>query len=312
MKGREGSHSYTMILALVLVAWMSISVSSILVLLSRATSLQAAFWRVTLGTLILFFASSIFGSRPSFLLNMKTILSGVMLAFHFLVWMQSLFYIPVALSTALVVWYPGINAVIDRFVFKEKITSRQIIGLIIAITGTLLMLSPQLSKERIPQQWLIGVILALLGAFFAAGYFAIGRVMRKHGTAISDYAVNVYGIASLTLFLFSLISGSQLKPTYNISWIYLLLLALVPMIGGHTVMNYLLKELKTVTVTSIALGEPAGATILAYIILNQKPHILTITGMIITIIGLYMVLSRTGEKPKNASNNKIINQEKTK
>jgi drug/metabolite transporter (DMT)-like permease len=42
------------------------------------------------------------------------------------------------------------------------------------------------------------------------------------------------------------------------------------MIGGHTLINYLLRYVKTSVATSIALGEPVGASLLAYLLLQQQ------------------------------------------
>uniref|UniRef100_A0A7J3ZKN1 DMT family transporter n=1 Tax=Fervidicoccus fontis TaxID=683846 RepID=A0A7J3ZKN1_9CREN len=281
---------------LLAVAWLCISVSSILVLLSGATALQAAFWRVLLSTVIVLLGGIAYRRRarmPRF--DAYSMVSGVLLGLHFLVWMKSLFLIPVALSTALVVWYPGISALVDRVFMKERVNRLQTIGFLMALAGTLYMLLPGCKTAALSERWALGSSLAVLGAFLAAGYFSIGRHLRRSGVELVDYTLVAYASAALTLLAYAAFTKGSLIPPKG-SWPYLALLAVVPMIGGHTTMNYLLKYLKTLSVTSIAIGEPAGATVLAYLVLDQRPQLQVASGMLATIAGIYLIVR--GEKSR--------------
>ena len=278
---------------LLAVAWLSISSSSVLVLLANVNALQAAFWRVTISSVILGLLGLSSGLKR-LVINKLTILAGAMLAAHFLLWMQSLFLIPVSLSTTLVVWYPAISALIDRVVLHEKPSATQLLGLVIAILGVVAMLIPEATTEvALEYRLWEGVMLALLGSFSAAVYFSVGRWLRRSGVPLLEYATSVYSIASLTLLLFSIFIGESLIVEKPISWVFLILLALIPMIGGHTVINYLLKSIKTFVATSIAIGEPVGATLLAMIILQQAQPPQVIALMPVVIAGLAFVIYRS-------------------
>ncbi|MEM1619873.1 MAG: DMT family transporter [Fervidicoccaceae archaeon] len=275
-------------------AWLSISSSSVLVLASGATALQAAFWRTALSSLALLALAPVLGGRPP--LSPRAVLAGALLGLHFLTWMRSLFLIPVALSTSIVVWYPAISALIDRALLSERLERRQLAGLGIAGLGTLLLLAPLLSLGSSREQ-LEGAALAALGAALAAGYFSLGRAARVGGESLWSYATTAYLSASATLLLYSAASGESLTPPES-SWPFLLALAAVPMFGGHTVMNYLLKHARTVSVTSIALGEPAGASLLALIALGQAPPRTAALGVPLTALGLALVV---GAERKSSS-----------
>jgi drug/metabolite transporter (DMT)-like permease len=90
---------------------------------------------------------------------------------------------------------------------------------------------------------------------------------------------------------------NPLGPYPGWTWVYFLALALVPTIGGHTVFNWALKYVKAAVVSVSILGEPIGATILAYIIFHQVPTALQLTGGSIIIAGLALFIwsSRGGE-----------------
>jgi len=274
--------------ALMIIAWVSISSASVLVILSGTTALVCAFWRVFVSS-VLILSYKIFegvakrsGSGTT---NPSTYLwpavAGVLLGLHFLTWMESLFLIPVALSTTVVVMYPLINALLEGIAHKN-IRSAEILGLATAFAGVVIATRPQLGSEAGVQ----GVSLAFVGSLCAAGYFYLGRVSRKAGMPLTNYTIAAYTSASITLLAYALITKSSILPATTTSWTYVFLLAMIPMLGGHTVMNYLLKRMKSYVVTSIALGEPPGATLLATLILGQRVQAETLEGMALALVGI--------------------------
>lgn len=67
-------------------------------------------------------------------------------------------------------------------------------------------------------------------------------------------------------------------------------LALVPTIMGHTVFNWALRYVKAAVVSVSILGEPVGATILAYFIFDQVPTMLQLMGGAVIITGLMIFI----------------------
>jgi drug/metabolite transporter (DMT)-like permease len=64
------------------------------------------------------------------------------------------------------------------------------------------------------------------------------------------------------------------------------MIALIPMIFGHTLYNWCLRWISAPVVSISLLGEPIGASILAYIFLNENPTMTTIVGGAITLVGI--------------------------
>lgn len=193
----------------------------------------------------------------------------------------------------MVVWYPAISALIDWRVLGEKPGALQVIGLAMALLSVAGMFLP-MATTSVSWELVLGSMLAVVGALTAALYFSIGRWLRKQGVPLLGYATSVYTIAAVTLLTMSLVLGEELIVSSYESWFFLFLLAVLPMIGGHTVINYLLRRLRTFVATSVAIGEPAGATILAIVILGQEQpgHVLLL--MPLTLLGLLLVLYRYG------------------
>jgi len=59
------------------------------------------------------------------------------------------------------------------------------------------------------------------------------------------------------------------------------------MIFGHTIYNWTLKWLSAPLVSISLLGEPVGATILAYLLLEEVPSTLTLIGGVLILLGIY-------------------------
>jgi len=268
---------------------LSFSSASILVLISGAGALPCAFWRVTIAAIILWIARFLASPRGSSKLDHRIIpyscLSGFTLAVHFLLWMESLFLIPVAISTTVVVTYPLLSIIPDLIVFKEKPTPLQALGLALGFIGVILFTQP----------WVLGgydvrgVILSFIGALAATCYFSLGRFLRRR-LSLLDYGSLTYSSASLSILAYSLVVGGNILYYPIDSYIYFILLALIPMVGGHTLLNYMLRYVKTSIATSVALAEPIGASILAYIALGQEVSLVEALVMCLTLSSIALIL----------------------
>jgi len=275
--------------ALIVVAWLSISSASVIVVLSGATALACAFWRLFIATLLIALYSLSRGSSNLHPGDIKyfslSILSGILLATHFLTWMESLFYIPISLSTTIVVLYPLIAMLYETALRISKPRWSELLGILIAFCGTVIAVQPYLVERA-----LYGSILALTGAITAAAYFTIGRYLRKRGISLASYTVVCYSSSTIFIFAYSVATNQSVLPVELNMWIYLVLLALIPMLGGHTVINYLVKYMKSYVATVIGFGEAPGATILASLVLSQEVSSNVLIGMSITILGaLYTI-----------------------
>ena len=75
-------------------------------------------------------------------------------------------------------------------------------------------------------------------------------------------------------------------------------LAAGPMLIGHTGMNYALRYLPAYIVNLTVLGEPVGATILAFVVpsIHEAPGLGTIIGGLGTILGIGIAALRRGTR----------------
>lgn len=226
-----------------------------------------------------------------------SIAAGVFLAFHFILWFESLNYTSVASSVVLVTLQP-IFAFIGTFLFfKERFTVGAILSMLIAITGSVVI---SWGDFQISGLALLGDILALLGAIMVTGYFLLGQTVRKR-LSLMTYTFVVYGISTITLLFYNVILQNPFFGYPSQYWMIFLALAIIPTFLGHTLFNWSLKWLSTSTISMSIVFEPVGASILAYVILGETISWTQWLGGMIVIVGLSLFIYSTSKKSKQIS-----------
>ena len=220
-----------------------------------------------------------------------TLFSGFFLALHFAAWISSLEYTTVTSSVVLVTTGPIWVALLSWLIWREKLTRPIVIGLIIAVLGGMLVGFSDSGGPGLGGSQLWGDFLALAGAWFVAGYLIIGRQLRNRMSLLT-YIYIVYGTAALWLIGLAALSGAafthqadgQPYPASAYGW--MLLLAILPQLVGHSSYNYALRFLPPTYVAIVSLAEPIGSALLALVLLREVPALLTILGAIVILIGI--------------------------
>ena len=282
---------------------LAVSVSAILIRFAQgeAPSLVIAAWRTSLASLLLLpFALTRQRAELRGLTRAEwglALSAGGMLGIHFASWISSLEYTSVVNSTVLVTTNPIWVGLAAPFVLKEPLTRPLKIGIGLAIVGSLIIsLSDALVVEN--GRWvgfdlaagggtwpMLGNGLALLGAITAAAYMLIGRQLRPRLSLIS-YLTVVYSAASLSLILMVWVSGASLFGYSGQTYLLFALMAIFPQLLGHGSFNWALKFLPATYVSITILGEPIGASLLAFLILREFP-----THPLVALIGAIFVFS---------------------
>ncbi len=225
------------------------------------------------------------------------LLSGFFLALHFATWISSLEFTSVASSVVLVSTTPLWVAILSPLVLKESPSKATLIGLALALLGgTVVGLSeacrwdnglacPTLAEFTQGQAFL-GNFLSLCGAWMAAGYLLIGRHLREKMSLI-PYIFVVYGMAAIVLIITMLGFGQSPLGYRPLTYLFMLMLALIPQLLGHSTFNWALRYLPASFVSVTLLGEPIGSTILALLILKESPSALEIGGGLLILAGIY-------------------------
>jgi drug/metabolite transporter (DMT)-like permease len=283
-----------------IVGVIAVSASAIFVKFSDAPSGVIAFYRLLFSVLFML---------PVFLMKyvkelalisgrdwIYATLAGVFLAFHFILWFESLNYTSVASSTVLVTLQPLFAFVGTFLFFKERFSIKAILCAVAAIVGSVII---SWGDFRVSGTALFGDILALLACALVTAYLMFGQSVRKRISLVT-YTFVVYSISSIVLLLYVLIVGESLYPYPKNEWWNFILLALIPTLLGHTLFNWAIKWISTSIISMAILFEPVGATILAYYLLSEKVLFTQLLGGSIVIVGisLFLLNERSGKQKK--------------
>jgi len=286
----------------VIIGVIAVSFGSIFAKAAEAPSLVIAFYRIALTVLLL--APVALATSWAELRSMRrrdvalACLSGLMLALHFATWITSLNYTTIASSTVLVNMHPLFVITGGYFFYKEKISLSGLLGAALALAGCLVI---GISDFRIGGQALYGDILAVIGAIAVSGYMLVGRGLRNH-LSLLPYIVIVYFVTGVALLLAVLAYRLPLANYTPGTWLMFFLAALIPTIMGHTVFNWAFRYVKGAVVSVSILGEPVGATILAYFIFKQVPTFSQLAGGLIILIGLVIFIQSNARQGSSTAN----------
>ncbi len=231
------------------------------------------------------------------------LLSGLFLSIHFATWITSLEYTTIASSVVLVSTGPLWVALLAPLFLREPLTRPVLIGMALALIGGVVIgmsdsctwnngLSCPSLNQVLHGRALFGNFLALIGALMVAGYLIIGRKLRIK-ISLVPYVFLVYSTAAICLLAFMVIAGQSPFGYSPMTYLWILLLALIPQLIGHSTYNWALAHLPAAFVAIATLGEPIGSAILAYFILQETPTAAVLTGGVLILIGIYLASRNT-------------------
>jgi drug/metabolite transporter (DMT)-like permease len=279
-------------LALLLLAVACTSVGSIFVRLAQAPPLSVAFYRVFLAAVVLapFAGPALARAWPSVPRRPRLLVlaSGGALGLHFATWIASLDHTSVASSVLLVNTSPLFSLALSRVFLREAVTPAVMAATGLCLTGVGLIAAGDWGHS--PSS-LLGNGLALAGAATQSAYHVIGRGLRA-ALPLNAYVLGVWSAAALTLAGSAAVAGSPFTGHSTRALACFAVLALVPTLGGHGLVNRSLRVFSAPTVALFLLGEPVGATVLAYLVFGERPGRWTLAGGALVLAGLGVLLLR--------------------
>lgn len=274
---------------------LSVAFAAPLFKLADAPPITASFWRLALATLLLLpFTFKAWGVWRGYTARDWgiTAASGIALGLHFGLWVWSLEYTSVAASTCLVTLQAVFVALGGHFLLGDRLRPSGWAGIAVAVAGAAAIALTDQSTAPQPDKALLGDFLALAGGLGSAAYFLIGRRLRAT-RGLVEYVFPVYAIAGLTLLAgLPLVGQAAMDGVDSSSFVVLVLLAAVPMLGGHTMANWVVRYIPAHTVATWILLEPVGAALLAWPLLGEVPAMGVVLGGALVLLGAMLTIPR--------------------
>lgn len=210
------------------------------------------------------------------------ILAGVFLGLHFFCWITSLAHTSVLSSVVIVTTNPIFVGIASLFLFKERLHPRLIAAILLAAAGGGLIAQADAAQDR---GTMYGNLMALFGAMAASSYFLVGRHVRRELDTLT-YTVPVYAVAALVLCAIVVLKGRPVLGYSTKTYVLFVLLAVVPQLIGHGVLNWALRYLSATTVAVFILGEPIGSAILAFFVFGEGVKPMQAAGGALILAGI--------------------------
>ena len=198
--------------------------------------------------------------------------------------------VPLSLAAVLLSLAPIYVLIIAYFLFKEKITSRKLICMILAILGCILMTGIlETSIGNIPVHGIL--IGAGAGLFWAIYLMASKKSMNNgnHTFTILFYSILVISVVLIPFTNFSQIENFvSINPTLTILFLILhsTISFALPYIFSTISLSYIDSGVSSILLSG---DEPLAALIFGFAIYSEIPTVLMFIGFILSIIAMTML-----------------------
>lgn len=283
---------------MIFVGVMGIGMSAILVKFSAAPSPVTAAWRLLWTVLLM--TPVVLGKqeiRSRFAAVSKkdwalSIVSGLFLALHFVLWFESLQHTSVASSTTLVCTEVIWVSLGWCLFMKGRLSRKAVATIAVTFLGSVLI---ALSDASRGQAHLHGDILSLASAIAVAVYMLLGRaVQQRLSTSVYTYIVYCACAAGLLavcgLYRFDLFAYGLTTPAVGLA------LAVFSTILGHSVFSWCLRRFSPAFVSASKLCEPVVAAALAIPLFGECPSWLQAVGAIVIPAGVWYYARLEGKE----------------
>ena len=256
---------------------------------SGISAIDLAFWR-DLVTFVLLLAGVLL-IRPGLLSVRRRDLPWLALmgavgigAFHAL-WNLSALLNGAAIATILQYNAPIIVTLSAWFVWREPLTLRKVLAILLALSGTILIAVPGAAGGM--EVTMAGLLVGLASALSISVYSLVGK--RLSGSYSPWTIVTyVFGFATLALLPFALFTGPEWTPSAPVLAAFAGFV-LIPTIGGFSIYVMGLQRLQVSVAAIVATAEVLFASIWAYLLLGERLDSWQWLGMALVISGVFLV-----------------------
>ena len=225
-----------------------------------------------------------------------SIFPGLLLGIHFITWNMGVELIPVANASIIVNSTPAVMPFFLWIFFREKVNKVEVIGTLLALSGIIILAIGRVQLNALDFR---GHLLCFVSMLFLAAYLALGR---KYNGALPlwlymwplYFTAGIFCLAS-TVFVINPIKVYELK---NV--LIFFGLAIIPTFGGHTLINYSMKNFRGQVVSVANLGQIIFATIMGYLFFKEIPSPSFYLTALLILSGVILILFRGFSRKKAA------------
>ena len=211
---------------------------------------------------------------------------GISLGADIMLFFTALRLTTVANATVIGSCQPLIMLLIVGRLFGERPRRRDWGLALVAITGVALVM---FGSAGMPGWSPRGDLLSVATVFAWTGYFVFSKLSSRHIES-SQYTGATALICALFASPFALASGQVFDMPSSNAWVWLVILSIGPGFASHMLMNWALVRIPAWLGSTLTLGIPVTATVMAWIFLGEDVVAVQFLGMGVVLLALGFIV----------------------
>lgn len=174
--------------------------------------------------------------------------------------------------------------------FKEKITSKKVICMTIAIAGC--VLASGVLESASTMRWSVkGIIVGTIGAFFYGLYGIISKTAMErgyHAFTTTFYCLFMVMLVVIPLTNWKLVTNVVVSNPVKMS-VFLVIHSLCTSVLPYILYTFSIRYIDAGMASILASGEPVAAMIFGVIFFSEIPTVLSVVGIVLVIVALALL-----------------------
>lgn len=174
--------------------------------------------------------------------------------------------------------------------FKEKITSKKVICMTIAIAGC--VLASGVLESASTMRWSVkGIIVGTIGAFFYGLYGIISKTAMErgyHAFTTTFYCLFMVMLVVIPLTNWKLVTDVVVANPVKMS-VFLVIHSLCTSVLPYILYTFSIRYIDAGMASILASGEPVAAMIFGVIFFSEIPTVLSVVGIMLVIVALALL-----------------------
>lgn len=211
---------------------------------------------------------------------------------------QALTMVSMSLAAVLLSMSPIFVVLISRVLFKEGLTKKKVLCMVLAFAGCVLT-SGMLESSSGMNWTYLGIFLGVLSAFFYACYSIFSKFSTERnysGMTLTFYSLLVLLIVTAPFCDWGVFAEfMRVAPVKHT--IFMFFQSVVTSVLPYLLFTYAMKYLEAGMVSILSAGaEPSAATVFGMIFFSEVPTVLSLCGLVITITALTLLCAPDRKK----------------
>lgn len=194
--------------------------------------------------------------------------------------------LPAGVAAVITSLQPVLVSVLAVKVLGERLTTKQVVGLVLGLSGAFLVLGPSFDQS-VPASAIVAIFVALIGSTSAT------LLQRKRGGQIPIISGTAYQYLASGLVLGVIaLSTSQTRIEWNGEFLAAFIwLILVLSVGAILLLLWLLNNGSAASVSSLFYLVPPATALEAYFLFGEKLNTQGLLGIGVSALGVWLVIA---------------------